>query len=37
MDVTIEEDALVEDLEKEISSLKVNSWSESNPLSCHTK
>jgi len=30
-------DARIRDLMEEVSSLKVNSWSESNPLSCHTQ
>jgi len=36
-DQTELEDARIEDLIEEVSSLKVNSCSESNPLSCHTQ
>jgi hypothetical protein len=33
----IERDAPIQDLKKEISLLKVNSWADPNPLSCHTQ
>jgi len=34
---TEHEDATIQDLMAEVTSLKVNSCSESNPLSCHTQ
>jgi hypothetical protein len=33
----VEQDNELEDVEKEILSLKVNSWADSNPLLCHTQ
>jgi hypothetical protein len=33
----VERDNKLEDVEKEILSLKVNSWADSNPLLCHTQ
>jgi hypothetical protein len=36
-EATIEEDNELEDVKKEILSLKVSSWADSNPLSCHTQ
>jgi hypothetical protein len=33
----MEQENILEDMKLEILSLKVNSWAESNPLSCHTQ
>jgi len=33
----VEQDNIMEDMKMEILSLKVNSWADSNPLSCHTQ